>query len=102
MAKLHCYHRRSSKATCSLEESMRRRNFCKYLAAAAVAKALPSWPQTASDSQLPQGFNRYTQSYAAFCALPPEKRAFYKVVNRKIVETKLDESTWQPSAWNSS
>jgi alpha-L-fucosidase len=52
------------------------------------------------DSQLPQGFNRYTRSYAEFCALPPEKRLFYKVTDRKIVETKLDESAWQPPAWN--
>ena len=65
-----------------------------------LVKALPSWPQTAADSQLPQGFNRYTQSYAEFCALVPEKRVFYKVTDRRIVEAKLDESAWQPPAWN--
>jgi alpha-L-fucosidase len=79
---------------------MQRRDFCKYLATAAAMKALPSWPQTAADSQLPQGLNRYTQSYAEFCALAPEKRVFYKVTDRRIVEAKLDESAWQPPAWN--
>jgi alpha-L-fucosidase len=79
---------------------MQRRDFCKYLATAAAVKALPSWPQSAADSQLPQGFNRYTQSYAAFCTLAPEKRVFYKVMGGKIVEVKLDESAWQPPAWN--
>ena len=28
--------------------------------------------------------------------MPPERRVFYKVSDGKIVETKLDESTWQP------
>ncbi|HEY6375882.1 MAG TPA: alpha-L-fucosidase [Edaphobacter sp.] len=32
--------------------------------------------------------------------MPPEKRVFYKVMDRKIVEAKLDESAWQPPAWN--
>jgi alpha-L-fucosidase len=49
---------------------------------------------------LPGGFNRYTQDYAQFCALPPDKRVFYKVSDGKIVEERLDEATWQPSAWN--
>src|ERR1700748_2722211 len=79
---------------------MRRRDFCKYLAAAAATRALPSWPQTMGNSQLPQGFNHYTQSYDQFCALPPEKRVFYKVSDGTIVETKLDESSWQPPVWN--
>ncbi len=40
---------------------------------------------------LPGGFNQYTQDYAQFCALPPEKRVFYKVSDGKIVEERLDE-----------
>jgi len=49
---------------------------------------------------MPSGFNRYNQDYAQFCALPPEKRVFYKVSGNKIVETTLGEATWQPPAWN--
>ncbi len=48
----------------------------------------------------PGGFNQYTQDYAAFCALAPDKRVFYKVSDGKIVPTKLDESNWQQPAWN--
>ena len=40
------------------------------------------------------------KDYAEFCALPPEKRVFYKVSDGKIVSTKLDESNWQQPAWN--
>ncbi len=81
---------------------MHRRDFCKLLAIAAASKAVPSSGQTAQENQpgLPSGFNQYTQDYAQFCALPPEKRVFYKVSDGKIVEERLDEATWQPSAWN--
>ena len=81
---------------------MHRRDFCKLLAIAAASETVPSYGQTAAESQpvLPGGFNRYTQDYAQFCALPPEKRVFYKVSGGKIVEERLDEATWQPSAWN--
>jgi alpha-L-fucosidase len=51
-------------------------------------------------SDLPSGFNQHTQDYAAFCALPPEKRVFYKLAEGNIVETKLDEANWQQPAWN--
>ena len=81
---------------------MERREFCKLLAATAALKALPSSAQPASpaQSEIPQGFNLYTRDYAEFCALPPEKRVFYKASDGKIVETKLDESNWQQPAWN--
>lgn len=81
---------------------MRRRDFCMFLAATAASKAVPLFAQTAArgQSELPEGFNRYTQDYAEFCALPPEKRVFYKVSDGRIVQTNLDESTWQPPAWN--
>ncbi len=67
---------------------MQRRDFCKLLAIAAASKALPSSAQIAQETQsgLPSGFNQYTQDYAQFCALPPEKRVFYKVSDGKIVE----------------
>ena len=81
---------------------MERRDFCKLLAIAAASKALPTSAQTAQETQpgLPSDFNRYTQDYAQFCALPPEKRVFYKVSDGKIVEERLDEAAWQPPAWN--
>ena len=81
---------------------MQRRDFCKLLAATAAATALPSSASasTETSSGVPEHFNRLTQSYADFCALPPEKRVFYKISNGRIVETKLDESNWQQPAWN--
>ena len=81
---------------------MQRRDFCGFLAVTAAAKALPLFAQTIPNDQsgLPEGFNRYTHDFAKYCALPPEKRVFYKVSGGKIVQTKLDESTWQPPAWN--
>jgi len=81
---------------------MHRRDFCRLLAIAAASKTVSSYGQTALESQpgLPSGFNRYTQDYAQFCALPPEKRVFYKVSDGKIVEERLGESAWQQSAWN--
>jgi alpha-L-fucosidase len=81
---------------------VQRRDFCKLLAVTAAAKALPSSAQSSSADQpeVPQGFNHLTQDYAEFCALPPEKRVFYKISEGKIVETKLDEANWQQPAWN--
>ena len=81
---------------------MQRRQFCKSIAMAAASTALPSYSRSspAGQSGLPPGFNQYRQDYAAFCALPPEKRVFYKVADGKIVETKLDGSNWQQPAWN--
>ena len=73
---------------------MERRNFCKCLAMTAASAGIPSYAQSSSSDhpELPEGFNRYTQDYAAFCALPPERRVFYKVSDGKIVQTKLDMS----------
>ncbi len=81
---------------------MQRRDFCKLLAVTAASKAFPSRAQAASSDQagLPEGFNHYTRNYAEFCALPPEKRVFYKVSDGTIIATKLDESKWQPPLWN--
>lgn len=81
---------------------MQRRDFCKLIAMSAASTAAPGFAQAASDGQagLPEGFNKYTQDYAEFCSMPPEKRVFYKVSGGKIVETRLDESNWQQPAWN--
>ena len=81
---------------------MHRREFCELLMIAAAAEALPAFGQEPRENQAvsPNGFNRIVQDYAQFCALPPDNRIFYKVNNGKIVEERLDDSTWQPPAWN--
>jgi alpha-L-fucosidase len=73
---------------------MHRRDFCKLLAIAAASKAVPSPAQAAQVNPpgLPSGFNQYKQDYALFCALPPEKRVFYRLSDGKIVEERLDEA----------
>jgi alpha-L-fucosidase len=76
---------------------MQRREFCKAVGAAALATAMPAMGEA---KDVPSGFNRYTQDYAQFCALPPEKRVFYCLRDGKIVEAKLDEAAWQQPAWD--
>ena len=82
---------------------MQRRDFCRLLAVAAAAKAIPAIGQSAQEnpSELPAGFNEYAQDYARFCALPPNKRTFYKLSNGKIVPAKLDNAAWKATAWGS-
>lgn len=80
---------------------MQRRTFCKSLAMTAAANSIPSFAASSgAASEFPSGFNQYVQDYAEFCALPPEKRVFYKVSSGKIASTRLDESAWQPPPWN--
>ena len=80
---------------------MERRDFCKLIAAAAAANAMhvsgQSDPPAAEN--LPAGFDTIHQSYEEFCATPVEQRVFYALVNGKIVEEKLDEASWKPTAW---
>jgi len=80
---------------------MKRRAFCKLIAATTAATALPS--VTRADEQVPlstpHSFNTYTEDYAKFCATPPSQQIFYTLSNGKIVETKLNEATWEPAAW---
>ena len=82
---------------------MQRRDFCRLLAVAAAAKAIPAIGQSAQEnpSELPAGFNEYGQDYARFCALPPNKRTFYKLSNGKIVQARLDNAAWKATAWGS-
>lgn len=82
---------------------MQRRDFCRLLAVAAAAKAIPAIGQSAQEnpSELPAGFNEYAQDYARFCALPPNKRTFYKLSNGKIVPSRLDNAAWKATAWGS-
>ncbi|MBV9265212.1 MAG: alpha-L-fucosidase, partial [Acidobacteriaceae bacterium] len=79
---------------------MRRRDFCKLLAITTASKGAPISGQTAQDNQnlqLPAGLAHYTQDYAEFCALPPEKRVFYRVSGDRIVEAKGDDAPWKPA-----
>ena len=80
---------------------MQRRNFCKLLAIAAASKAIPDFGQTQNSSplELSPGFSQYTQDYAQFCALSPERRVFYEVSNGRIIQSKLDNATWNPPEW---
>jgi len=67
------------------------------LTIAAASRAFPAFGETAQATQsgLPGGFNQYTQDYAQFCALPPKKRVFYEVSDGKIVESRLNDTTWK-------
>jgi alpha-L-fucosidase len=80
---------------------MRRRDFCKLIAVAAAAKAIPTAAQggNGATSPVPKGFNTLTQDYAQFCATPASERVYYTLRNGRIVETKLDEATWQATDW---
>ena len=80
---------------------MQRRDFCKLMAAAAASTALPLHAQTSDKplADLPAGFDKLTEDFAQFCARRPEERVFYALVNGRIVEQKLDESTWHPTGW---
>ncbi len=80
---------------------MQRREFCKLAAAAAAAGAIRASGQSGAtaDANLPPGFNSLQQTYAEFCSTPANKRTFYALVNGNIVEEKLDEASWKPTAW---
>ncbi|HEY5211815.1 MAG TPA: alpha-L-fucosidase [Acidobacteriaceae bacterium] len=95
---------------------MRRRDFCKLIAATAATVAVPTVAETvetteqsavgtgpaiAADPTTPEpgGFDMFTEDYAAFCATPADRRVFYALQNGKFIKEKLDEKTWQPTAW---
>ena len=92
---------------------MKRREFCKLMAATAATAAVPATAvavaQQAGPSEPaeapgpvaaePRGFDTLTEDYGAFCATPAARRAFYALADGKIVEQKLDETTWKPTAW---
>ncbi|MGB6134664.1 MAG: alpha-L-fucosidase [Acidobacteriaceae bacterium] len=94
---------------------MKRREFCKLMAAAAAATAVPAVAEldgsdkagpspaaagaAAAQDDNPAGFNQLTQDYAEFCATPANERVFYALVDGKIVTEKLDEATWEPTGW---
>ena len=86
---------------------MQRREFCKLMAAAAAATAIPasavgqsaSAAESSASGAAPGGFNQLTQTYAEFCATPAAQRVFYALVDGKIVQKKLEEATWKPTGW---
>jgi alpha-L-fucosidase len=95
---------------------MRRREFCKLIAATAATAAVPSVaeplkpsPQTPAQTEPsaapgpvspePEGFDTLIEDYAQFCATPAASRTFFAIKEGKIVAEKLDEATWQPTEW---
>jgi alpha-L-fucosidase len=97
---------------------MRRRDFCKMIAATAAATAVSEGALGAAGAKTEgpasaaaaagqadgtgagsAGFNQYTQDYAQFCATPKKDRTFYALVDGKIVSEKLDENDWKPTEW---
>ena len=80
---------------------MKRREFCKLVAAAAAARAIPTRGQSSESAPPAEGFNTLRQSYADFCATPADQRIFYALVDGKIVREKLDESSWAATSWGS-
>jgi alpha-L-fucosidase len=104
---------------------MRRREFCKLVAAAAAATAVGASaekagpraavsttesteatellgagaPRGAQAADLAGGFGQLTQSYAEFCNTPASERVFYVLEGGKIVRSKLNEADWKPTDW---
>ncbi|MHB1960175.1 MAG: alpha-L-fucosidase [Acidobacteriaceae bacterium] len=80
---------------------MQRRDFCKLMAAAAAARAVPTIGQTGDVAQSAafHALDTYTEDYAAYCATPAGQRVFYAYEGGRIVQEKLDETTWTPTGW---
>jgi alpha-L-fucosidase len=80
---------------------MQRRDFCKLITAAAATAALPApaMSSDAADSPAFRAFDSLTQDYAEFCATPQSERVFYALENDRLVTEKLNENTWEPTAW---
>ncbi len=80
---------------------MQRRDFCKLMAAAAAARAVPTIGQTGDVAQSAafHALDTYTEDYAAYCATPADQRVFYAYEGGRIMQEKLDETTWTPTGW---
>ena len=78
------------------KDLLHRREFCNLLSTGAAALAVAG-RDTAGP--LPEGFNKLTQDYAAFCRTPANERIFYAVESGKIMGEKLDDRNWQPTEW---
>ncbi len=87
---------------------MKRRDFCRLVAAAATTIAAPTFgertqepsEQTGDAAQSPafKAFDSPTEprNYAEFCATPASERKFFAFENGLFIEEKLDEKTWEP------
>ena len=106
---------------------MRRREFCKLVAAAAAGTAVGASAENAGPSaavstiesteaaellgagaaegaqaaDVAAGFGQVTQSYAEFCQTPASQRVFYALEGGRIVSSKLDEADWKATEWGS-
>jgi len=80
---------------------VQRRYFCKLMAAAAAARAVPTIGQTddAAQSAAFHALNNSTEDYAAYCAAPADQRVFYAYEGGKFIQEKLDQKTWTPTGW---
>jgi len=57
----------------------------------------PAVGQESDARNVPSGFDRYTEDYAEFCAIPADQRRFYALDDDHIVSERLDEATWRPT-----
>ena len=79
---------------------MHRREFCKLLAGAATAAALPTLGQSVNAAPMGAGgFDRYTETFPEFCATPANQRVFYALRGQSIVREKLHNTGWRPTGW---
>ncbi|MDW5265256.1 MAG: alpha-L-fucosidase [Edaphobacter sp.] len=95
---------------------MERRDFCKMIAGAAAATAVPttaeagqakqeapevSTEEAAKVAETPsfKSFDTLTEDYATFCATPAAQREFFELKDGQFVKNKLDEATWRPAEW---
>lgn len=79
---------------------MHRREFCKLLAGAATAAALPTLGQSVNAAPMGAGgFDRYTETFPEFCATPANQRVFYALRGKSIVREKLHNTGWRPTGW---
>ena len=86
---------------------MKRREFCRLVAAAATTIAAPAFGADAPQSSGQTGdtaqstafkaFGSPTQArdYAEFCATPANERQFYAFEDGRFIEEKLDEKAWE-------
>ncbi|HUN82741.1 MAG TPA: alpha-L-fucosidase [Terracidiphilus sp.] len=83
---------------------MRRREFCKLMAAAAAARSLSLRAQAGNATQTAafHEFDTYSQDYAKFCATPPDQRSFFALEGGQIVKESLDQANWKATEWGDS
>jgi alpha-L-fucosidase len=85
---------------------LKRREFCRLVAAAATAIAAPAIGEETQQSAEPTGDAAQSpvfkaldspdqvRDYAEFCATPAKKRQYYAFEGGRFIEEKLDEKTW--------